>query len=164
MIKRCNSGQFDLRHFESKPTDRRRVLKRSDVGWVLCGPSILHLAEVGTSTGLIWWTRQVIMRVETTRNTCFNSYTLYSITVLQYYSITEDKDVQYACTPHLIAWLGLSCDGRRDTSWSLFPPYPLTILSFYRLLLFAPLLEYKSYFFLSRETSFQARWLGNLSG
>lgn len=38
-------GQFDLRHFESEPTDRGRVLKRCDVGRVLRGPrGALHLA------------------------------------------------------------------------------------------------------------------------
>lgn len=40
-------GQFDLRHFESEPTDRGRVLKRCDVGRVLRGPrGALHLAWV----------------------------------------------------------------------------------------------------------------------
>lgn len=38
MMKRCTPGQFDLRHFESEPTVRGRVLKRWDVGRVLRGP------------------------------------------------------------------------------------------------------------------------------
>lgn len=42
MMKRCNSRQFDLRHFESKPTVCRRVLKRWDVGRVLRGPTIAY--------------------------------------------------------------------------------------------------------------------------
>jgi len=37
-MKRCTPGQFDLRHFESEPTVRGRVLKRWDVGRVLRGP------------------------------------------------------------------------------------------------------------------------------
>lgn len=63
MMKRCTSGQFDLRHFESEPTARGRVLKRWDVGRVLRGPR--HITS--------GWVRGLMMD-ETGDYACGNHY------------------------------------------------------------------------------------------
>lgn len=63
MMKRCTPGQFDLRHFESEPTRSWACVEtlgcRTGFAWAAA-------YYIWPGTRALWWTRQVITRVETT--------------------------------------------------------------------------------------------------